>query len=52
MDWVPPYLNKNEDRLKKEITRAKKKEREAKEKYETAKAYTALCKSELEKLNK
>lgn len=46
--WVPPYLNKNVERLAKELALAEKKEQVAKENYETAVEYTKLCREALE----
>ena len=45
---VPPYLNKNEERLEKELALAEKKEQLAKENYESAQEYTKLCREALE----
>jgi hypothetical protein len=45
---VPPYLNKNEERLEKELAIAERKEQIAKENYETAVEYTRLCREALE----
>lgn len=44
----PPYLNKNVERLAKELALAEKKEQVAKENYETAVEYTKLCREALD----
>lgn len=49
---APPYLNKNVEKLEKELVRAENKERRAREKYETAKEYTKLCKTAVENAKK
>jgi hypothetical protein len=51
MNLVPPYLNKMEDKAKKELNNAEKKELKAKKHYEFAQEYTKLCKERLDKLN-
>ena len=48
----PPYLNKNVEKLEKELALAEKKEQIAKENYETAVEYTKLCREALEDANK
>lgn len=51
MNLVPPYLNKMETKIEKELHNAEKKELKAKKNYEFAQEYTKLCKERLEKLN-
>jgi exonuclease VII small subunit len=46
--YAPPYLNKNVERLEKELALAEKKEQVAKENYETAVEYTKLCREALD----
>lgn len=48
----PPYLNKNIERLEKELALAEKKEQIAKENYETAVEYTKICREALEDAKK
>lgn len=49
---APPYLNKNEKKLQKQVERAEYKENRAKIKYEVAKEYTTLCRKALEDAKK
>lgn len=49
--WLPPYMNKHIDKLKKDVIKAERKELKAKKNYEFAKEYTSLCKKQLEEAN-
>ena len=46
--YAPPYLNKNVERLEKELAIAEKKEQVAKENFEAAQEYTKLCREALD----
>ena len=48
-EWVPPYMNKHTEQLKKNLETAEKKEAKAKKAYETAVEYTKLCREAYEK---
>lgn len=48
-EFVPPYINKHTEQLKKELDKAVKKEEQAKMAYEAAKEYTELCREAYEK---
>lgn len=50
-EFVPPYLNKHTEQLKKNLEKAEKKEAKAKQDYETACEYTKLCREAYEKAN-
>lgn len=51
MDLLPPYLNKMEERAKKDLFNAEKKEIRAKKNYEFAQEYKQLCQERLDKIN-
>ena len=51
-EWLPPYMNKHADKLKKNLAKAEKQEAKAKEKYETAQEYTKLCRKAYEEAQK
>ena len=48
-DFLPPYMNKHTNKLKREVVKAERKELKAKKDYEFAVEYTKLCKEQLEK---
>ena len=48
-EFAPPYLNKHNKQLAKQLAKAEKKEAKAKIAYETAQEYTKLCREAYEK---
>lgn len=47
-EWVPPYINKHIDSIKKELSIAERKVFKAEKELEYAKEYYELCKKQLE----
>lgn len=46
-DFLPPYMNKHINKLKRDVVKAERKELKAKKGYECAQEYTKLCKEQL-----
>lgn len=44
--YLPPYVNKHLDKLKKDIVKAERKALKAKKAYEFSQEYLALCKEQ------